>query len=70
MRLGKKFTLQSLKRIMFVYFCIVYSVPFFIDTTYMSAKERFNPFLNTLKQIQDRGDKGEFTRTATMFLRD
>lgn len=53
---------------MIVFFMIVYSVPFFIETTFMSAANRFDPFLLTLKGLEETGDKAAFSRGVTMFL--
>jgi hypothetical protein len=55
---------------MIVFFMIVYSVPFFTETTYMSAIKRFEPFMATLKQIERNGNRSDFVRAVTMFISD
>ena len=51
MRLGKKFTELTIKRILIVFFLIVYSIPFVIDTTYVDAVDRYTPFLKTVRHF-------------------
>lgn len=51
----RKFTHNTIKRVMMIFFATVFMIPFFISTTYKPFASEHEPFLIMFKRMHDSG---------------